>query len=723
VAWERFLEQHDMVFLSLPQGWQEAPHFGNAMVGSMLYMREGALWLEVFRADVCDHRDESYGWTAYSRPHFRIGCFRLNTVGTPTGCNWRKSLWNAELTGSITTDCGEIAIRHLVHADDMAIVTELTPSPGERGFTWSWHPVEAITTRGGYPHDAASRKLFATRYGQHYLDSLRPATANPAGRLQQQDDVSIWVQDLMAGGQYATAWRELEEGETRTHIATIANSTPAADAGELAVATIQHCCSLERTAWIERHRAWWHNYYPKSYLSLPDASLEALYWQTIYRYGCCSRAGRYYVDTSGLWFQGAQWPYSTHDWNTQSAHWGVYAANRLDQGEEVVRRLHTNRQNLIDAVYPAEWRNDSAYLHLATAGDFRGSRLSDRRYYDCVGCLPWLLHNAWWQYRFSMDDQMLRDTIYPLLRRSVNLYLHLSYEEDGVMHLQPTYSPETGVYGDANFDLALFKWGCHVLLWSSKRLGIDDPLETRWQEVIDTLVAFPEDDKGFMLGAEQTAWDDHRHLSHMLMIYPLYLVNREQEGTGDVLSRSYDLADAGAGAESGGMEELVAMVQTHAGPIGTAMGEGDRALDGLKRIQSELHPNGLWSCGGNPCIESTVGLVNTIQNMLIQSWSDPALEQSGPIRIFPALPSEWRDVEFHDLRTEGAFLVSARRVGGRTVWIRIKSLAGEPCRIQTDLIDPVTEGSRDHTLVALAPNRYELDIRKGESVVLSGGVE
>ncbi|MBT7067628.1 MAG: hypothetical protein HN919_15110, partial [Verrucomicrobia bacterium] len=70
--------------------------------------------------------------------------------------------------------------------------------------------------------------------------------------------------------------------------------------------------------------------------------------------------------------------------------------------------------------------------------------------------------------------------------------------------------------------------------------------------------------------------------------------------------------------------------------------------------------------------------------------------------------------------TEGAFLVSAKRAGGRTVWIRIKSLAGEPCRIQTDLISPTVQGTRDHALVALSSDRYELDILQGESIVLSG---
>lgn len=720
--WPAFLRRHDMIFDQLPSGWQEAPHFGNAMIGSMLYMRGERLCLEIFRADVHDHRDESHGWTAYSRPHFRIGYFMLETAGTPTGCQWRKDLWNAELTGTLLTDRGEIGLRHFTHAGDMAMVTELTPSAGERSLRWSWHPEEARTTRPGYPTNPEEVAAYAMRYGEHYRETLQPPQANPAGRREQAGEVSVWIQDLWAGGQYATAWTEVGEGGRHIHIATIANDYPGAEAGRRALEEIRRFLTLDRSDWITRHRDWWHAYYSRSFVTIPDPSLESLYWQSIYRLGCCSRAGRYYVETSGLWFQGGPWPYTTHDWNTQSAHWGVYAANRLEQGAEIVNRLGRYRQNLIKAVHPVEWQADSAYLHLATAGDLAGTRISDRRYYDLVGCLPWLLHNAWWQYRYSMDDGMLRETVYPLLRRAINLYLHLVHEDEaGTLHLAPTYSPETEICKDANFDLALFKWGCYILLQASQRLGIDDPLIPRWREVVEKLVAFPADGNGFMLGEGQAPRANHRHLSHLLMIYPLYLINIEQAGAAEVLKRSCESAHGSVGSDgSKELGNLQAMVQTHAGPLATAMGEGNWALEGLKRLQSELHPNGLWSCSSHPCIESTLSLVNNIQEMLIQSWSDPASGESGPIRIFPALPSAWQDVEFRDLRTEGAFLVSAKRCGGRTQWVRIRSLAGEPCRVRPGIGGRLrAEGKRQHLFSEVTSGTYEIDLAKGEEVLIS----
>ncbi|MCF7957313.1 MAG: alpha-L-fucosidase [Phycisphaerae bacterium] len=713
VDWPAFMQQHEMKFDKLPPNWTEAPHFGNAMVGSMLYQVDNTIRLQVFRADVHDHRDDTYGWTAYSRPRLRIGHFSLHPVGNLLGCHWKKDLWNAELTGTITTDKGEITIRHFTHADDMAIVTELTPSAGEKECNWTWHPLEAKTTRGGYPTNKAGIERFAKGYGQHYADTLKVYKANPAGYKQTKENVSVWIQDFLVGGQYATAWSEQFQNKTRTHIVSIAHSYPESTAARTAVSDVKRFSKLDRAKWVDAHRQWWHAYYPKSFITIPDKPLESLYWQTIYRYGCTTRTGRCIVDTPGLWFQGRSWPYFTTDWNIQSGHWAVYAANRLEQGQALVDRLYEQRAELIKAVRPVEWQTDSAFLPIAVAWDMRGSRDGDMRYYKMVGTLPWAMHNAWWQYRYSMDDDMLREKIFPLLRRSVNMYLHLLREgDDGKLHLEDTYSPETGVWEDCNFDLALFKWGCHTLLTASERLGIDDPLKSKWKEVTERLVDYSHDEYGYMLGKNRSSSGNHQHFSNLLMIYPLYLVNMEQAGTADVMTRSFHraLSTAGPGQRQ-------AMVQAHAGPIGTAQGLGDEALVSLKRLQGDLYPNGLWY--ESPCIESTLALANIIQDMFIQSWSDPAKDESGPIRIFPATPAAWKDIEFHDLRTEGAFLVSAKRAGGVTQWVRIKSLAGEPCRVRPGFSGEVRLKSKgNHTLKQLSPGVYEIDMKKGDDVLL-----
>jgi alpha-L-fucosidase 2 len=62
--------------------------------------------------------------------------------------------------------------------------------------------------------------------------------------------------------------------------------------------------------------------------------------------------------------------------------------------------------------------------------------------------------------------------------------------------------------------------------------------------------------------------------------------------------------------------------------------------------------------------------------MLLQS-------HNGIIRVFPAVPADWKDISFENLRTEGAFLVSATRKRGRVGSITIRSERGGVARVKS----------------------------------------
>ena len=68
------------------------------------------------------------------------------------------------------------------------------------------------------------------------------------------------------------------------------------------------------------------------------------------------------------------------------------------------------------------------------------------------------------------------------------------------------------------------------------------------------------------------------------------------------------------------------------------------------------------------------------------------------------------------LRAEGAFLVSAVRKNDQTQFIRIESLAGEPCRLVTDMPHPSAPGIQ---IKQLADHDYELNLKKGQTALLT----
>jgi hypothetical protein len=124
----------------------------------------------------------------------------------------------------------------------------------------------------------------------------------------------------------------------------------------------------------------------------------------------------------------------------------------------------------------------------------------------------------------------------------------------------------------------------------------------------------------------------------------------------------------------------------------------------------------LYSENGWPTFESPISAARNVLDMLVQSWG-------GTIRVFPACPKAWGDVQFSELRTEGAFLVSAVRRAGRTEFVRIKSLAGEPCRLRCDLAEPVRCLGPGVIKRDPATGLLQVTIAKGAEVVLYSGAD
>lgn len=91
---------------------------------------------------------------------------------------------------------------------------------------------------------------------------------------------------------------------------------------------------------------------------------------------------------------------------------------------------------------------------------------------------------------------------------------------------------------DCNFDLALLRWGCQTLLESAHRLSIQDSLIETWKYVLLKLTPYPTDENGLLIGKDTPYAFSHRHYSHLLAIYPLYLINKEQSNDIEMIEKS-----------------------------------------------------------------------------------------------------------------------------------------------------------------------------------------
>jgi alpha-L-fucosidase 2 len=675
--WAGFLAEQDPVWARLPRTWYEGPFLGNGFLGSIVYAEPDgdAIRCTVQHSEVQDHRPEIAGdqWGVARLP---VGHLTLQPVGRITGVEFRLRLWDAEVTGTVSTDAGRITLRALIHSDRSLLLVTAQATGGEAGFRWIFHPAEALSPR--------------------VVREPPPAALvrNPAPVTTETSGVTLVTQPLVAGGQTATAYHETAD---RTLYLSVAHTFPASTAADQAVDTVRDAVAAGFEATVDSHRNWWHAFYRKSFLSVPDSAAQSFYWIQLYKVASAARAEAPVMATTGPWLEPTPWPGVWWNLNVQLEYWLVNGSNHLEL-DAIPRTLADNLDRLIGGLRP-EYRHDSAGLRRSTdqfcddAGFVAvpGTSPPDPE----LGDLPWALHNVWLHYRHSMDESVRSDILFPLLRRAMNYYLQFLFVgADGRLHLPPTFSPEYGTAPDCTYDLALIRWSCRTLL----SIAPDDPLAARWQEVLDTLVEYPVDENGYMIGAGVPLAKSHRHYSHLLMVYPLYEVTEDRALIERSLAHWIGFEGALRGYSFTGAASICAL-----------LGRGDDALRHLRELITRfIQPNTMYYEAG-PVIETPLSAAQSLHDMLCQSWGDV-------IRIFPAVPTDWADVTLRDFRTEGAFLVSAVRRGGGTRWVQVRSEAGERCRLRHSITGPVVVCGARHR--DLGDGTIELDLGRGEEALI-----
>jgi len=477
---------------------------------------------------------------------------------------------------------------------------------------------------------------------------------------------------------------------------------------------------------LERvHRDWWHAYYPKSFVSFPDARMESFYWIQQYKLASATRPDKPVIDLMGPWYKATVWPCLWMNLNVQLSYYTTGITNHLDLEEPLYRLIEKHRDQLVLNV-PEEFRDDCAalgnpvgYDELVNPVFLTTDRTTDREMNIIV--LPWLMQQFYVHNKRTMDDARLRNSIFPLMKKTYSVYLRILYKgDDGLYHIPLTFSDEYGKAQETSMNIALARWGFKTLLDICARLQINDPLIPVWKDRLTKMADYHTNENGIMIGKGVPFAKPHRHYSHMLGIFPFYETNIEDNKASipmlkKTIQHFTDVDGDNCMYKFSG-----------ASSIWSSLGNGDsalkwvnRSLDIFPRIGEipkipTCTPNTMYCERGNPTFESPISSSRSMLDMLIQSWGNV-------IRVFPAMPAAWKDASFYQLRAEGAFLLSAKRENGKTRFIHIKSLAGEPCTIQSDL-------PADVKVIGMASNRLQqkngkifLNLKKGEEVILYTG--
>jgi hypothetical protein len=467
------------------------------------------------------------------------------------------------------------------------------------------------------------------------------------------------------------------------------------------------------------HRVWWHSYFPQSFLSIPDTRLESFYWIQQYKLASATRRDKHVLDLLGPWYHSTPWPALWWNLNIQLTYSPVYASNRLHLGEPLLNTLDANVQALINNV-PERYRHDAAGISRISSYDLKApldvEDLSLHERFRESGNLTWTLHNYWMHCKYADDDKRMVNHLFPLLRRSINYYRHLLYEgKDGKLHLPPTYSPEYTVgdkkYPDCNYDLSLLRWGCKTLLGINEEFKLNDPLAAEWNKILRNLTDFPKDSAtGLHIGLNLPLEVSHRHYSHLLMIYPLRVLKPDNAENRQLIEQSLAHWTGFKGA-------LAGYTFTGAASVSALLHKGNDAIDYLNGLlDNYTPPNTFYREGGSiPVIETPLSAVASVNEMMVQSYD-------GEIHVFPAMPDAWKEASYQNLRTEGAFLVTAKRAHGKTVYLKISSLAGGSFKLtlgSPELAYRIKKSSGTN-VIKRADGSWNISIPKGKSLEFLG---
>ncbi len=366
--------------------------------------------------------------------------------------------------------------------------------------------------------------------------------------------------------------------------------------------------------------------------------------------------------------------------------------------------------------------------------------------------VPWILQNVYEYYEYTGDEGVLRDRIYPLLKEEANFYVNYMLHKgnrpdaDGEPRLTTgvAYSPEHGPLGtdgnayesslvwqllqdaqeaatalDVDDELVSNDGECSVENWQKDAAGVftQAGVNRSWNCAQSLLKPIEVGDSGqikewFFEGELGKTVDganipgyqgNHRHLSHMLGLFPGDLITVDNAEFMDAAKVS--LNARGDDATGWGVGQRInSWART---------GDGDRALVLInKQLKNAMYPN-LFDAHPPFQIDGNFGNTSGVNEMLVQSNSTFKLDDAAYhnyIHLLPALPAKWANGSVDGLKARGNYdltfdwsdgtvdnVTVHSNLGGEVV-LAFEGAARFQSAITEDGVEPITKLDDTHIL-------------------------
>ena len=683
----------DLDFPALSTSWDEAIPLGNAVVGSLVWEKEGILRMSLDRTDLWDLRPMDslagdrfkFSWVTN---HVESGDYL--PVQEKLDVPYDRDPAPSKIPGAALEfgSLGEVGNVHLYLGSALC---EVVWKNGVKMYSFidadrpmGWFVFENI------PEDVTP-VIVPPPYSKGSLDTMDPVTGQDLSRLgyeqgtvTSEDGVSIYHQNGWGDFSYdvAVKWKN------RNGRCIGAWSVTSSLGKEDALSEVEEAFRRGMASDRKTHIAFWNEYWAQSSVSVPDPVLQKHYDNSMYKFGSAAREDSYPISLQAVWTadNGKLPPWKGdfhHDLNTQLSYWPSYSGNHLAEEYGYLKTLWDQLE-----AYHAFTRQYFEKEGLAIPGvcTLTGEPMGGWIQYSMSQTTSsWLAQHFYLHWKYSMDEDFLRERGYPFVK-DVAVFLEQETVLDGQGHRTLEYSTSPEIHDNSlrawfrtitNYDNALIT---NTFKMASEMAGALSLTEeaAHWKALQSQMPPFALSEDGSLAFAEGFPYNEsHRHFSHSMAIHPLGLINWEDGGESRrIIKATIDRLEAY------GPDYWTGFSYAWFGNMMAWALDGEGARRYLKDfaecfcLPNTFHANGDQTRTGKSryiyrpfTLEGNMAFAAGIQQMLLQSHTDT-------IRVFPAVPDDWKDVSFEKLRTRGAFLVSAGRKDGKTVSVKVFSEKG-----------------------------------------------
>lgn len=362
-------------------------------------------------------------------------------------------------------------------------------------------------------------------------------------------------------------------------------------------------------------------------------------------------------------------------------------------------------------------------------------------------CTAWMAQMAWLNYRYTMDEEILKTVAWPLLNGAFEGYWAMMEEKrnkDGSksLSLPVSVSPEfkgsrLDAWGrDASFQLAAAHMIAEILPRAAEVMG--EGVDDRWENVTENLPRFttfkgsnslesPErKSEKIALWEGMDLIESHRHHSHMAGIYPFDAYDPLDPKIRHIVRATYDnWVRKGAGVWSGWCVPWASILHNRNNEPEAAVswllywyrnylneGRGtlhDAAFRGMSNISSQGWHNvpDIDNNREKMQLDAGFGALSAVLDLLVY-------QKRGTVYVLPKIHRDWRGFDFEGIMVEGGFAIGAEVKENKTQKVSIRSNFGGKLKLAHGLGEVFSLDGEERSGVIL-----EREFAKGEEIILT----